>query len=105
MSFNELNDGTYYASIRTITERGKKSKPTETFVELTDIFEGERIQGIRKGGATTAPINLASSSVYFTAETYKIGPLSNNPHGTNQELRKQNDSSNAGSNEAYNMED
>ena len=97
MAFSELGDGTYFASIRSITERGKKSKPTETFVELTDIFEGDRIQGIRKGGAATSPMNISSSNVFFTGESYKIGPISNNPHGSNQELRKQNNASNSGS--------
>ena len=95
LAFNGLADGTYSADIRTISTEEKRSGPNQAFVELTDIFDGERIDGLRKGGSSTSGLSLSGSSVFFANDSYKIGPISNNPHGSDQELRKANHASNA----------
>ena len=95
LAFNGLADGTYSADIRTVSTEEKRSGPNQAFVELTDIFDGERLDGLRKGGSSTSGLSLSGSSVFFANDSYKIGPISNNPHGSDQELRKGNHASNA----------
>lgn len=70
-SFDDVPDGFYSFSVRTITRKNRKSRPAIEKVYIEDIFGGSypRLYGLVQGGYVSAPITINTTANVLKFET------------------------------------